>query len=58
MIFPPPAEEHGRGAAGVVTDGLRSYGAAHREVMPSVEHRRSKCLNNRTQDSRPAEPAA
>ena len=23
----------------VVTDKLRSYGAAHREVMPSVEHR-------------------
>lgn len=22
----------------VVTDKLRSYGAAHREVMPSVEH--------------------
>jgi putative transposase len=25
----------------VVTDTLRSYGAAHREVMPSVEHRQS-----------------
>jgi putative transposase len=31
----------------VVTDKLRSYGAAHRVVMPSVEHRSSKYLNNR-----------
>ncbi|MET7888718.1 IS6 family transposase [Streptomyces avermitilis] len=29
----------------VVTDKLRSYGAAHREVMPSVEHRSHKGLN-------------
>ncbi|CAL9331036.1 hypothetical protein SUDANB146_00070 [Streptomyces sp. enrichment culture] len=25
----------------IVTDKLRSYGAAHREVMPCVEHRQS-----------------
>ncbi|MFH9983720.1 IS6 family transposase [Streptomyces sp. NPDC017179] len=31
----------------IVTDKLRSYGAAHREVMPSVEHRSHKGLNNR-----------
>ncbi|MEY9988042.1 transposase-like protein [Streptomyces sp. V4I8] len=35
----------------VVTDKLRSYGAAHREVMPSVEHRSSKYLNNRAENS-------
>jgi putative transposase len=35
----------------VVTDKLRSYGAAHREVMPSVEHRRSRYLNNRVENS-------
>ncbi|MGW9497333.1 IS6 family transposase [Streptomyces prasinus] len=35
----------------VVTDKLRSYGAAHREVMPSVEHRSHKGLNNRTEKS-------
>jgi putative transposase len=35
----------------VVTDKLRSYGAAHREVMPSVEHRQSKYLNNRAENS-------
>ena len=35
----------------IVTDKLRSYGAAHREVMPSVEHRQSKDLNNRAENS-------
>ena len=35
----------------LVTDKLRSYGAAHREVMPSVEHRSSKYLNNRAENS-------
>ncbi|PWI05665.1 IS6 family transposase [Streptomyces sp. NWU339] len=35
----------------VVTDKLRSYGAAHREVMPLVEHRSHKGLNNRAENS-------
>ncbi|MGW1902006.1 IS6 family transposase [Streptomyces hirsutus] len=35
----------------VVTDRLRSYGAAHREVMPSVKHRSHKGLNNRAENS-------
>ena len=35
----------------VVTDKLRSYGAAHRVVMPSVTHRSSKYLNNRAENS-------
>ena len=35
----------------VVTDKLRSYGAAHREVMPFVEHRAHKGLNNRVENS-------
>jgi putative transposase len=35
----------------VVTDKLRSYGAAHREVMPSVEHLSHKGLNNRAENS-------
>jgi putative transposase len=35
----------------IVTDKLRSYGAAHREVLHSVEHRRSKYLNNRAENS-------
>ncbi|MFG2563672.1 IS6 family transposase, partial [Streptomyces sp. NPDC048496] len=35
----------------IVTDKLRSYSAAHREVMPSVEHRSHKGLNNRADNS-------
>ncbi|MFI6063542.1 IS6 family transposase [Streptomyces sp. NPDC051286] len=35
----------------IITDKLRSYGTAHREVMPSVEHRSHKGLNNRAENS-------
>ncbi|MHC3455747.1 IS6 family transposase [Streptomyces prasinus] len=35
----------------VVTDKLPSYGATHREVMPSVEHRCHQGLNNRAENS-------
>ncbi|MGP3691330.1 IS6 family transposase [Streptomyces sp. IBSNAI002] len=35
----------------IVTDKLKSYGAAHREVMPSVENRSHKGLNNRAENS-------
>jgi putative transposase len=35
----------------IVTDKLKSYGAAHHEVMPSVEHRAHKGLNNRAENS-------
>ena len=35
----------------VVTGKLRSYDAARREVMPSVEHRSHKGLNNRAENS-------
>ena len=35
----------------LVTDKLRSYAVAHREVMPSVEHRQSRYLNNRAENS-------
>ena len=35
----------------IVTDKLRSYGAAKREVMPSIEHRSHKGLNNRAENS-------
>ncbi|MGK7913744.1 MAG: DDE-type integrase/transposase/recombinase [Synechococcus sp.] len=30
---------------------MRSYSSAHREVIPSVEHRRNKGLNNRAEAS-------
>lgn len=35
----------------IVTDKLRSYGAAHRQIMPDVEHRSHKGLNNRAENS-------
>jgi putative transposase len=35
----------------LVTDKLRSYGAARRRVLRSVEHRKSKYLNNRAKNS-------
>ena len=34
----------------LVTDKLRSYAVAHREVMPSVQHRQSRYLNNRAEN--------
>ncbi|MFH8387790.1 DDE-type integrase/transposase/recombinase, partial [Kitasatospora sp. NPDC018058] len=35
----------------LVTDKLKSYGVAHRELMASVEHRSHKGLNNRAENS-------
>ena len=35
----------------IVTDGLRSYGVAQREVLPDVRHRTSRYLNNRAKNS-------
>src|SRR4028118_1922479 len=37
----------------IVTDGLRSYGAAKREVLPDVRHRTSRYLNNRAETPPP-----
>jgi putative transposase len=41
----------GRAPRVIVTDKLRSYDAAKREVMPGVEHRSHKSLNNRAENS-------
>jgi putative transposase len=35
----------------VITDQLKSYGAAMREILPSVEHRQHRYLNNRAENS-------
>jgi putative transposase len=35
----------------VVTDQLRSYAAAKRTIIPHVEHRQSRYLNNRAENS-------
>ena len=35
----------------IVTDKLRSYGVAQRQLVPGVEHRQSRDLNNRAENS-------
>src|ERR671919_906849 len=35
----------------IITDKLKSYGAAKREMLPSVEHRQHRYLNNRAENS-------
>lgn len=35
----------------MITDKLRFYGAARRQIMPSFEHRSHKGLNNRAENS-------
>ena len=35
----------------LVTDGLKSYGVAQRELLPEVRHRSSHYLNNRAENS-------
>ena len=35
----------------IITDKLKSYSAAKAEIMPGVEHRQHKGLNNRAENS-------
>jgi putative transposase len=35
----------------LITDKLKSYGAAKRELLPSIEHRQHRYLNNRAENS-------
>ena len=35
----------------IVTDKLKSYGVAKREILPGVEHRQHRYLNNRAENS-------
>ncbi|GHO79649.1 IS6 family transposase [Ktedonobacter sp. SOSP1-85] len=35
----------------IITDKLKSYGGAKREILPGVEHRQHKGLNNRAENS-------
>jgi putative transposase len=37
----------------IITDQLKSYGAAKREILPGVEHRQHRYLNNRAENSHP-----
>ena len=44
-------KKQGRTPKRFITDKLRSYGAAKREIAPRVEHRSHKGLNNRAENS-------
>ena len=44
-------KKQGRTPRVMITDKLASYGAAKREIMPSVEHRQHRGLNNRAENS-------
>ncbi len=44
-------KKQGRAPKRIITDKLWSYGAAKRQVMPQVEHRSHKGLNNRAENS-------
>jgi putative transposase len=35
----------------IVTDKLRSYGVTQRQLLPGIEHRQSRYLNNRAENS-------
>jgi transposase-like protein len=45
---------HGGEPRKIVTDKLRSYGVAHRELMPDVSHDNSQYANNRAEQSHDA----
>jgi putative transposase len=44
-------KKHGRALRVLITDKMRSYAAAKREIMPGVEHRQHEGLNNRAENS-------
>src|SRR5476649_2057389 len=43
--------KQGRPPKRIITDKLGSYAAARRKVMPNIEHRQHKGLNNRAENS-------
>jgi len=50
-ILPQAAERLVIAPRVIVTDKLKSYAAAKREILPSVEHRQSRYSNNRAEVS-------
>jgi hypothetical protein len=50
-------KKQGRAPRVLVTDKLKSYAAAKREIMPGVGHRQHKGLNNRAENSHQPAPA-
>ena len=49
-LFRKLLKKQGRAPRVLVTDKLKSYAAAKREIMPGVEHRQHKGLNNRAEN--------
>src|SRR6201986_4631364 len=50
-LFRKLLKKQGRAPRVLITDKLKSYAAAKREIMPHVEHRQHKGLNNRAENS-------
>jgi putative transposase len=50
-LFRKLLKRQGRAPRVLITDKLKSYAAAKREIMPGVEHRQHKGLNNRAENS-------
>jgi putative transposase len=50
-LFRKLLKKQGRAPRVLITDKLKSYAAAKREIMPGVEHRQHKGLNNRAENS-------
>src|SRR6202035_3513231 len=50
-LFRKLLKKQGRAPRVLVTDKLKSYATAKREIMPGVEHRQHKGLNNRAENS-------
>jgi putative transposase len=50
-LFRKLLKKQGRAPRVLVTDKLKSYAAAKREIMPGVEHRQHKGFNNRAENS-------
>ena len=53
-FFKKLLRSHGGEPKKIVTDKLRSYGVAHRELMPDVIHDNSQYANNRAEQSQDA----
>ena len=50
-FFRKALKQQGQAPWQLITDKLRSYGAAHREIFPSVVHRTGQYENNRAEAS-------
>src|SRR4051812_22133689 len=50
-LFRKLLKKQGRAPRVLITDKLKSYAAAKREIMPGVAHRQHKGLNNRAENS-------